>query len=246
MPLGEVFGAEQLDEAWAYVSARSDRKWVVKPVSGKQGKGISVGVATQTAFHAAWKRAAAEGSRVRPEVLVEEFVPGVDLRASVVDGKTVAVAIRIPPFVVGDERASVRQLFELLTESRRVHAYLRSKNVVVDYAVLHAQGATWEGVPEEGQLVFLNGTANLSSGGISVDVTEVVSSTIAQMAVSAAETFPGLRSAGVDLISPSITTGKDTRIIELNAAPNPVVHEYPAFGQPRDVSGAIVSALLRG
>ncbi|WP_166429959.1 ATP-grasp domain-containing protein [Nesterenkonia sphaerica] len=242
VPAGRTFRADRFSEAQAYVAKAPQSSWVVKPASGRQGAGISVGV-SQTGLEWAWGRAtAAAPATSKAEVLVEEFIPGVDLRAYVVNDAAVAVAVRLPPFVVGDGMSSLEALIAFLKESREVHAYLRTKQIQIDSTVLQSQSMGGESIPAKDQIIFLNATANLSAGGVSVDVTEEVSPLVKDMAVAAVATFPGLRAAGVDLISQDPRTGKGARIIELNTAPNSVVHQYPAFGHPRNVTHALVSA----
>jgi D-alanine-D-alanine ligase-like ATP-grasp enzyme len=50
-------------------------------------------------------------------VLLEELVPGQDLRVVVIDHEVVAAAVRKPASVIGDGRSTVRELVE--AQSRR-------------------------------------------------------------------------------------------------------------------------------
>ena len=74
---------------------------VVKPARGEQGKGVAVGLKcwddVKSAINAAQK--------ICNEVVVEEFVEGVDLRIIVIDYRVVAAAIRRPASVVGNGHA---------------------------------------------------------------------------------------------------------------------------------------------
>src|SRR4051812_7866260 len=65
---------------------------VVKPARGEQGRGITVGVTDDTGL----ERAVAAALQFCPDVLVEELVPGEDLRVIVIDREVVAGA-RPPP-----------------------------------------------------------------------------------------------------------------------------------------------------
>lgn len=82
---------------------------VVKPTRGEQGKGITVGVTAENGpddLSAALARARAQ----YPDVLIEQRVPGDDLRLVVIDGRVVAAALRLPPEVIGTGEHSVRDL----------------------------------------------------------------------------------------------------------------------------------------
>src|SRR5690606_21631916 len=84
-----------------------------KPARGEQGRGISVGVTDHDELDAA----IATASACCPDVLIEERVPGDDLRIVVIGHEVVAAAIRRPAAVVGTGRHSVRDLIE--AQSRR-------------------------------------------------------------------------------------------------------------------------------
>ncbi|MDN8677509.1 hypothetical protein Q0N25_14105, partial [Staphylococcus aureus] len=79
---------------------------VVKPARGEQGNGITVGVATPEALGRAVELARA----YCPDVLLEQLVPGQDLRVVVIDHEVVAAAVRRPASVIGDGATPVRQL----------------------------------------------------------------------------------------------------------------------------------------
>jgi cyanophycin synthetase len=76
-------------------------------------------------------------------------------------------------------------------------------------------------VPAAEQIVFLRATGNLSTGGTSIDVTDIVHPDNIEMAVRAARAI-GLDVAGSDFLSTAISESYSaTRgaICEVNAAP---------------------------
>lgn len=79
---------EALDQAEAFLSKLG--RLVVKPVRGEQGAGISVDVRDPETLD----RAIAAARRVCDQVLLEEYVPGDDLRIVVIADQVVAAAIR--------------------------------------------------------------------------------------------------------------------------------------------------------
>ncbi len=82
---------------------------VVKPLDGRQGKGVSLHLSTPEEVAEAF-RIARGFSR---EVLVEEMFQGRNYRVLVVGYKTVAASERIPCHVVGDGRHTVAELIDL-------------------------------------------------------------------------------------------------------------------------------------
>jgi D-alanine-D-alanine ligase-like ATP-grasp enzyme len=86
---------------------------VVKPARGEQGRGVAVDLDTIESV----EQAIGLARQVSAEVLVESFHAGQDLRLIVIGFKLIAAAVRRPAEVVGNGRATVRQLIE--RQSRR-------------------------------------------------------------------------------------------------------------------------------
>lgn len=245
VPVGEAFGSAEYQEAVDYMQSAAASRFVLKPVDGSGGSGVTTGLFPEDAqaVEAAW----AEARRVskKGRLVVEEEVPGLDVRVYVVDGAAVSAAVRIPPFVYGDGARTVHSLYEELVEARSAHAYLNTKTIAVADEVLSAQGREWESVPAAGEVVFLNGTANISRGGIAVDVTEAAHPQVLRLAEEAAAAVPGLNTAGVDVLTPDLSSPEGAKVIELNTSPNLSVHDYPAYGEAQGVAERIVEAMLR-
>jgi cyanophycin synthetase len=92
---------------------------------------------------------------------------------------------------------------------------------------------------------FLRSTANLSTGGTAIDLTDVVHPDNREMAVRAVRAV-GLDIGGVDFITDDITHSyKDVggAIVEVNAGPGFRMHVAPSEGEPRDVSGKVLDML---
>ena len=79
---------------------------VIKPLNGNQGKGVAIGLQDAAGVRAAFAQAQEHSS----SVIVEAFQPGHDYRILVVNGRTAAVAQRVPGHVVGDGRRTVGSL----------------------------------------------------------------------------------------------------------------------------------------
>jgi cyanophycin synthetase len=153
--------------------------------------------------------------------------------------------------VVGDGRATVRQLVDRVNEDPRRcgdHATALSPIAIdeVALAVLAEQGLTPDCVPADGRTVFLRQNANLSTGGTSEDVTDVVHPEVAARAVEAAR-IVGLDVAGIDIVTADITQSLESQrgvVIEVNAGPGLRMHLEPTVGTPRNVGAAIVDTLF--
>ncbi len=220
---------------------------VVKPYNANHGRGISIHMINEAEVRSAF-HVAREHSR---SVIIEAFVTGLDHRMLVINGSLVAVSKRLPGHVVGDGTHTVAQLVELVNSDPRRgigHEKVLTRLELDSQAasMLARAGLTAESVPENGQLVFLRSTGNLSTGGTATDMTDVVHPDNVEMAVRAVQAV-GLDVGGVDFLSPDITRSYKEAgggIVEVNAAPGFRMHMAPSEGKPRDVSGPVVDMLF--
>ncbi len=234
---------------------------VVKPRSGNHGKCVSVGIRTpEQAGHAYRRAAAGAGSGA---VIVESYVPGSDFRVLVVDGQVIAAAELRPPSVTGDGSRPISELIDLVNaDPRRGHGHSRVlTKIPVDEVVLAhlaASGLDPSSVPAAGQEVSLRRNGNLSTGGSSRDVTDLVHPDVAELcrraAVAASLDICGidlrLADIGAPLFAPSLAAPPQAEhdlqaaaVIEINACPGLRMHLAPADGTPRNVAEAIVDRL---
>src|SRR5690349_20547336 len=220
---------------------------VVKPLDGNHGKGVAINLKEPDQVRAAFEKAY-EYSSV---VIVETFQEGHDYRILVVNGKVLAVAQRVPGQVVGDGQHTIAELVDLVNlDPRRGigHEKVLTRLELDHLAerLLEAAGLSPQTVLPAGEVFYLRSTGNLSTGGTSVDKTDVIhydNRIMAQRAVKAV----GLDVGGVDFISPDITRSyKEVggAIVEVNAAPGFRMHTAPTEGKPRDVAGPVIDMLF--
>lgn len=242
-PAARQFTEDQWDDAVAFLAApAAGSRRVVKPSDGRQGMGITTGVSTEAELWDAWRRAMhASKSKM---LLIEEEIPGVDVRVLVINGQAAAAAARIPPFIVGDGRSEVVELLGRLHQERSRHRYMKDRELKADAAYMERHGVENSSVLPEGEICFLNGTANLSRGGVAVDLTDALPQRTLQMAEKAAAAVPGLKLAGIDLLVPDVASRDGAAVVEVNSSPNLLVHDTPAFGQPRQMAAAVASAIV--
>lgn len=194
---------------------------VVKPARGEQGRGVAVGLTTGNELEAAVEAARAHCN----DVIVEECFEGEDLRLVVIDYRVVAAAIRRPARIVGDGRATVRQLIEV--QSRRREAATQGESSIPLDAeterALATAGYSLDDVPEQGAEITVRKTANLHTGGTIHDVTDETHPTLIQAAISAARAIE-IPVTGIDLMVRSARE-PDYVFIEANERPGLANHE---------------------
>ena len=222
---------------------------VVKPLDANHGRGVSINLLSDEQVRVAYG-VARENARGR-SVLVESFIEGMDHRMLVVNNELVAVAKRVPGHVVGDGEHSIAELIDIVNQDPR--RGIGHEKVLTRLELDHQAQRLMEkgGVDEntvlpEGETFFLRSTANLSTGGTAIDMTDVVHPDNREMAVRAVQAV-GLDVGGVDFLTSDITQSyKDVggAIVEVNAAPGFRMHVAPSEGNPRDVSGRVMDMLF--
>ncbi|WP_171236836.1 cyanophycin synthetase [Ruegeria sp. HKCCA6837] len=230
-------------------AARIGHPVVVKPLDANHGRGVSINLNSDEEVEAGFAEAK-EHSRSRA-ILVESFITGFDHRMLVVNNKLVAVAKRVPGHVAGDGTHTIAELVEIVNEDPRRgigHEKVLTMLEIDNQAkrLMENAGVTEETVLPDGEVFYLRSTANLSTGGTAIDLTDVVHPDNRDMAERAIMAV-GLDVGGVDFLIDDITKSyKDIggAIVEVNAAPGFRMHVAPSEGQPRDVAGKVIDMLF--
>ncbi|SCY67675.1 cyanophycin synthetase [Flavobacterium caeni] len=219
---------------------------VIKPLDGNHGKGASINVTNMDDAKAGLEFAKKYSRRV----IVEKFITGFDFRVLVIDNKLVAAAKRVPAHVVGNGKDSIQTLIdETNKDPRRGYGH---ENVLTEITVdrdtedlLEKLGYTLETVPKGGKIVYLKSTANLSTGGTSVDVTDMMHPENIFLAERISRVI-GLDVCGIDIMAENLTQPLKENggvILEVNAAPGFRMHLAPSEGLPRNVAAPVIDML---
>lgn len=220
---------------------------VIKPLDGNHGKGATVGVKSLEEAHVAWEKAK-EYSRW---VIVEKQLVGADFRALVVNNRLIAVAKRVPAHVVGDGKQTIQELVdETNADPRRGYGH---ENVLTEIDIdsqtmrcIRNAGYELESVLPKGEVLYLKTTANISTGGTAIDVTDEVHPENVFLFERIARII-GLDVAGVDIIAENVSEPLHENgggIIEVNAAPGFRMHLAPSEGIGRNVAEHVIDMLF--
>ncbi len=222
---------------------------VLKPLNANHGRGVSINLTSDEQVETAFDFAREQGTS--RAVLVESFVEGFDHRMLVVNNELVAVAKRVPGHVKGDGKNTITALIDEINEDPRrgighekVLTRLELDRPALELLAL--AGFDADTVLPEGEIFYLRNTANLSTGGTAIDLTDVVHPDNREMAVRAIRAV-GLDVGGVDFLTADITESyKEVggAIVEVNAAPGFRMHVAPSEGEPRDVAGKVMDMLF--
>lgn len=220
---------------------------VLKPQKGNHGRGVVVNIQNEAGLRLAFEKL----SLMTSQMIVEKHLEGFVYRLMVIDGKFVAAALRQPAYVIGDGKANISELIERLNNNPLRgdgHQKVLTK-VTIDHdtqRVLGLQNFHLSTILTLKQRAYVKATANLSSGGTAVDVTDTVHPSIKLLAERVSQLI-GLNVMGIDLIADSIEEPLDsnrTGIIEVNAGPGFRMHLYPSEGTRRNVASSVIDMLF--
>jgi len=219
---------------------------VFKPLDGNHGKGASINVKTIEEAHAAFEHA----KKYSRKIIVEKFISGFDFRILVINNKFIAAALRQPAHVIGNGSSTIQQLID--TENKDPRRGYGHENVLTEISIdreteeqLSKKNYTIESILAKDELCYLKGTANLSTGGTSTDITDTVHPHNIFIFERISRII-GLDICGIDIMGTNLTEPLETSggvVLEVNAAPGFRMHLAPAKGLPRNVAAPVIDML---
>lgn len=219
---------------------------VFKPLDGNHGKGASINVKTKEEAFVAFEHA----KKYSRKIIVEKFISGFDFRILVINHRFIAAALREPAHVIGDGVSTIAQLIEIENQDeRRGYGH---ENVLTEISIdrethdeLAKLNYTLETILEKGKVCHLKGTANLSTGGTSTDVTDIVHPNNIFIFERISRVI-GLDICGIDVMANNLNEPLEVTggvVLEVNAAPGFRMHLAPANGLPRNVAAPVIDML---
>jgi cyanophycin synthetase len=219
---------------------------VFKPLDGNHGKGASINVKTLEEARSAFEHA----KKYSRKIIVEKCISGFDFRVLVIDHRFIAAALREPAHVKGDGTSNIQQLIEKEnSDPRRGYGH---ENVLTEISIdretfeqLAKHNYTLETILKKGEVCYLKGTANLSTGGTSTDITDIVHPHNIFICERISRII-GLDICGIDIMASNLSEPLESSggvVLEVNAAPGFRMHLAPAKGLPRNVAAPVIDML---
>ena len=195
-----AFSLESIEKARTFLASHCG-PCVVKPWCGTGGgRGVSTNVRTPREL----RRAAIDAAVYSGKLLIEAQVPGDGYRLLYLDGELLDAVCRRPPHVVGDGKATIRELIERENRRRAVEGGAAATGrIMVDAhcrATLRREGRSLSTVLAEGGTAQVQSISNAGSEQDSETVLHEIGPELRQQGARAAE-VAGVRLAGVDVIT---------------------------------------------
>ncbi|MDP2630754.1 MAG: ATP-grasp domain-containing protein [Candidatus Uhrbacteria bacterium] len=222
---------------------------VVKPRRGSLSKHTTCGIADEDDLRQAVKSV----KMITREYIVERYIPGHVFRVTVVGGIVGGCCLREAPHVVGDGVRTVSELVQKKnTDPRR--GPLVQKNTTLHHIVvtpgsrekLLAQSIALDGVPGQGEKIFLHSKVILGAGADIHDRTDEIHPENKKLFEDVAKIWDAPL-VGFDAIFQDVSVSwrdQECGIIEANSKPYIDMHHVPVTGQPRNIAKLLIDYIV--
>lgn len=239
VPQGKKFDKTTDDEMILNYANQLGYPVVLKPTNANLGEGVIANIQNKGELEQALKQV--RNDLGYQNIIVEKHIEGEEVRVYVINGKVIAAMKRIPAYIIGDGKHTIKELIALKNEERRKNPNYKGRNIIIDKELkqnIEKVGYDLNSILEEGKQLFLRNKSNISAGGESIDVTDEITDEIKNLAVAATKAIPGLAQAGVDIIvNEKENSGA---VLEINTRPGIGGHLFPSEGKARDIPKAII------
>lgn len=182
------------------------------------------------------------------KVVVQEQIQWFDHRIVVLWWKMVAASLRIQPYIIWDGEKTIKQLIDL--ENKNPLRWKWNHNtplsqIKVDnesIEIIKKQWFTLNSILDKWLKVLIRKNANLSTGWLSIDVTDIVHPTVKESCEKSAKILT-LWLAWIDFMSTDISKSIDETkwaIIEINHTPGLRMHHFPYEWISRNIAKEIL------
>ena len=225
---------------------------VVKPVAGHKGQGVTTNIESEEAVRKAYNviiSSSEQNATPFEGIIVQQQIYGTDHRLLTVNGEFAAALQRVPAYIEGNGKDSIETLIKIdnqkevrLDNARSPLCKIKIDDDMIDYLAI--QGLSINSVPEKGKTIYLRRVANISAGGVSINVTDNIHPKNIEMVESIAKFFQ-VKCLGIDVLAEDISkpwNESNFGIIEINAGPGVFMHLAPAVGNSIDVPGLVMQS----
>lgn len=189
---------------------------VIKPNNLSQGVGVYIAHNNEECL-----RYAQEAFLKSKIILLQEYCEGKEYRIVVLKGSVIQAYQRVPFTIVGDGKNTIKKLIQDKVEEFKIYGRDKDINPNDPRVMNHIidEGYTIDSILEKDKPLQLQDIANLSLGGTSVDVMNLMDESFSKLATEVASKL-NLDLCGIDIIVKDINDIKQGYyILEVNSSP---------------------------
>lgn len=214
---------------------------VLKPYNGNHGNDVFINISNDQELLDAYEKIMVNHNYV----LVEEMIKGSDYRILVVNNIVVAGAKRIPANVIGN---GINSINELITIENNKPSRGEGHNSSLTKIKVNKDFLKYDlnYIPKNNEIIYLSNVPNLSQGGTSEDITDIIHPSIIQHCQNISYQID-LDICGIDIVCQDISNPLESQkgaVIEVNSGPGLRMHTQPYIGKKRNVGKPIIDGLF--
>ncbi|MGC8775705.1 MAG: hypothetical protein ACP5QN_00070 [Minisyncoccia bacterium] len=228
VPQGKVFWFWEKNKALKY-GKKLGWPLVVKPKNGTFARHITSNILNDLDL----KKGINKALEYAPSFLIEEYIPGFVFRATVIDFEKVFCVKQIPANVCGNGQSTILELVNK-KNSNPLRGNPHDKNFILSKILINnttdellkQKGYTYNSVPNQGEVVYLQKDPFLRLGGDLEDVTFKIHPDNKKMFQNIAKLF-NILVVGIDFVALDIAQSYKNQkcgILELNTLPSIELH----------------------
>jgi len=224
VPTGEKFLPNEWELSILYAK-KIGFPVVVKPVFGSHGDNIYMDVENEIELKEIIKNVYVDS--LKTAFIIEKQFDGKEYRVFLTKEGNYAVLHREPTHVIGDGIHTILELIEIQNEKRKERTNCLCPIAVDEITEMYMKknNISMEDIPNENEKVYLRHNSNVAKGGLCIDYTEKIHSSVIENCKKILKTFSGLSYVGIDYMSKDITSNQTPdmyNIVEVNTVPGNV------------------------
>ena len=188
-------------------------------------------------------------NKLKIPFIVEKQFDGKEYRVLLTKEGKYAVLYREPAHVIGDGEHSILELINIENEKRkeRVNCLCPIAIDEITERFMKKNNISMEDIPKKNQKVYLRHNSNVAKGGLCIDFTDKIHSSVIENCKKILDIFSGLSYVGIDYMSKDIKANQTAdmyNIVEVNTVPGIHMHMRPSEGKPRNVAKYMVDMIF--
>ena len=223
-----------------------NQKMVIKPLDTNFGLGITmldINPKKEEIDYGIKK-----GLELSEMIIIEEYCPGNEYRFLIIDNECVSVLYREAGSVTGNGKDSIKNLIEIKNSNplRGTNYNRPLEKIEIDEDLIRnllEQNLTIDSVLKSCEKVFFRKTSNVSTGGSTYEVSDIMPEFFKDIAVQTAKALD-VAICGVDIIIENLYDNK-YMVLEANFNPAIHIHTFPEVGQCKNPSKKIIELLVK-
>ena len=246
VPSGEKFYPEEAKIAIFY-ARKIGFPVVIKPVFGSHGDNIYMDIQNEEELKNIINNVFV--NNIKKPFIIEKQCDGKEYRVFLTKNGDYAVLHRDPASVIGDGKHTISELIEIENENRKARTNSLCPIAVdeITEIYMNKNNISMDDILENNKKVYLRHNSNVAKGGLCIDYTDKIHSSVIENCKKILNTFSGLSYVGIDYMSKNIEVNQTPdmyNIVEVNTVPGIHMHMKPSHGKPRNIAKYMVDMIF--